>query len=96
MSSNNMKMSQKIADWMFKHTSFPNGKVPERKSLWFTKGSCVVCVCRPIECLSNMEYAKKYPANCKLTLGYEQFQLCEHHAKQLADVLQQFLSEVNE
>lgn len=88
-----MKLSQKIADWMFEHTSFPNGRQPNRNSLWFTKGNCVVCLGRPIECLSNAEYAKKYPANCTLTLGYEKFQLCEYHAKRLSERLQQFILE---
>lgn len=89
-----MKLKQRIADWMFEHTSFPNARNhAERSELWFLKGNCIVCVANPYEKLSNGEYTSKYPANCNLRLGYERIQLCEHHAKQLANVLQQFMEE---
>ena len=89
-----MKLKQRIADWMFEHTSFPNARsFSERSELWFLKGNCIVCVANPYEKLSNGEYASKYPANCTLRLGYERIELCEHHAKQLANVLQQFVEE---
>lgn len=89
-----MKLRQRIANWMFEHTSYPNGRCcSDRSSFWFLKGNCIVCVANPYEKLSNGEYTTKYPANCTLTLGNEKFQLCEHHAKQLADILQQFVEE---
>lgn len=91
-----MKLKQRIADWMFEHTSFPNARnYAERSELWFLKGNCIVCVANPYEELSNGEYASKYPLCYTMTLGYERFQLCEHHAIQLAKRLEKFLEEID-
>lgn len=89
-----MGFKRKIADWMFEHTTFPNGRHAEPNRLWFMKGNCVVCVADPYEELPNGEYVRKYPAIYTLTLGCEKFQMCAYHGKKLAERLRdEFLLE---
>lgn len=88
-----MKLKQRIADWMFEHTSLPNvvRKCPERSNLWFLKGNCVVCVANPYEKTPDGKFTSDFPSDHTLTLGYEKIQLCEYHAKQLASVMHRFV-----
>ena len=51
------------------------------------KGNCPVCIKFPIEELDDEEYGEKYPANNILTLGNIKINICEHHLKELRDVL---------
>ena len=82
-----MKFQQKMANWMFRHMSFPNGCQSGAKFNWMLKDNCPVCMDTPIETLSNAEYHKKYPANNRIILGKATIYLCNTHLGELREEL---------
>lgn len=80
-----MKIKQKIADWIFRHTSFPNGCKTGNEMDWIFKGNCPCCVANPIEILSNKEYHDKYPANNRIQMGAVTIYLCDVHLQELRE-----------
>lgn len=82
-----MSRKRKIIDWIFENITFPNGCKTENECLWMLKDNCPACISNPIECLSNAEYHKKYPANNRLQIGTITIYLCNHHLNELRELL---------
>lgn len=78
-----MKLKTIISNYIYKHTSFPNECKSGLELNWMLKDVCPCCLSHPIECLSNYEYAKKYPANIKIEFGFTTIYLCEYHFNKL-------------
>ena len=83
-----MKIKQKISDWIFRNTSFPNRCETGNEMDWIFKDNCPCCVANSLEVLSNAEYHKKYPANNRIQLGAVTIYLCDVHLKELKEILQ--------
>lgn len=58
--------------------------------LWWMKGNCPVCAATPWNKLPNGKYCIGENPEYTLKLGYETLSLCEHHAKELASVLNNY------
>lgn len=68
---------------------FPEGCKTGNELNWMLKGNCPACVASPIERMSILEYRNKYPAENTLTIGHIKINLCNHHLKQLCDMVGQ-------
>lgn len=78
---------RRIADWIYKHISFPNGCKHGNELSWMLKDNCPCCTSNPIETLSNKEYHERYPARNILTLGSMKIYLCDYHMDELKNKL---------
>lgn len=78
---------QKVSDWIFSNTTFPNGCKTRNELDWMLKDNCPCCLREPIECLSNRDYHIKYPARNKIDLGMIKIYLCDLHLDELKDAL---------
>lgn len=78
---------RRIADWIYKHISFPNGCKHGNELSWILKDNCPCCINNPIETLSNKEYRDKYPASNILTFGNMKVYLCDYHLNELKRIL---------
>jgi hypothetical protein len=78
-----MKFKTLIADYIYKHTSFPISRKSGLELNWMFKDICPCCISHPIESLSNYEYSNKYPASNEISLGITTVYLCDYHFKKL-------------
>ncbi len=81
------KAKRKIADLIFRHTSFPNGCKTGNELDWILKHSFPCCLANPIEILSNKEYHNKYPANNRIEMGAVTIYLCDVHLQEFGEKL---------
>lgn len=82
-----MNLKTLIANFIYKHTSFPNSCKSGLELNWMLKDVCPCCMTHPIEILSNYEYRKKYPAKNQIELGITTVYLCDYHFKKLKNKL---------
>ena len=87
------KIKSKYANWIYSHTSFPNGCKSGNELDWMLKENCPKCLSHPIESLSNAEYHNKYPARNRLVLGSVTIYLCDVHLKELYEDIQKYYKE---
>ena len=87
------KIKGKYANWIYSHTSFPNGCKSGNELNWMLKENCPECLSHPIESLSNAEYHNKYPARNRLVLGSVAIYLCDVHLKELYEDIQKYYKE---
>ncbi len=78
-----MSVKKLFCDFIYKHTSFPNGCKHGNELNWMFKHCCPVCINEPIESLSNKEYNEKYPAHNKIRVGVLTFYLCDVHLEEM-------------
>lgn len=87
------KIIRLLCDFIYSHTSFPKHCKSGNELSWIFRNNCPVCLCSPIEKLSNKEYHIKYPSHNRIQLGVINIYLCDKHLLELKSVLEAQLDE---